>query len=293
MLALSTDGGVVVSAVVICLACDGSLTGGRHDDASECPNAEPVLAAHRWKSNAELFEAIALSPLPYLSATRRTLDPTYGVGTFWKVWKPDELVATDGDPVKSPTGESVDFTRLPHADASFASIVFDPPYKLNGRPTIEVDDRYGVAVAASRDERHELMLAGVTECERVLAPGGFLLVKCQDQVNGGAVRWQTDLVTRRAEELELVKVDSFLFLGGREQPADRTRPGCPTCGARLTKVKAGRKCREHGIVGDVVEVLVEQEHARRNYSTLLVFEKPSCTTSRTRRAEQLELEERS
>lgn len=233
-----------------------------------------VYAAHHWTSNADLIAAIGQSPLPYLSDDRLTLDPTYGKGTWWKKWKPGRFVGSDGDPAKSPQDRSVDFTDLPHADGTFGAVVFDPPYKLNGAPSIDTDERYGVHAVTSREDRHELMRAGVVECARVLAPGGYLLVKCQDQVNGGAVRWQTDLVTEWAEKEGLRKVDLFLFLGGREQPSERKRPGCPTCRGKVTKVKAGRKCREHGVV-EPIEVEVEQAHARHNYSTLLVFWKPN------------------
>lgn len=198
---------------------------------------EPVLAATAWNSNAEMIADCAW--LGYLRKEWRTLDPTFGRGTFWKAWRPDDLVASDLNPDLSPSGESVDFTNLPHGNESFCAVVFDPPYKLNGTPTADVDERYGVHVVRSRDDRHKLMLNGLAQCARVLAPGGFLLVKCQDQVNGGKVRWQSDMLTVRAAALGLEKVDALQFLAYRAQP-DGT----------------------------------SQEHARRNYSTLLVFRKP-------------------
>lgn len=136
---------------------------------------------------------------------------------------------------------TTDFRHLPHDDSTFDVVAYDPPYKLNGTPTHQVDDRYGVAGAyTSRDDRHRLMLDGLDECARVLAPRGYLLVKCQDQVNGGRVRWQTDMLTQRALELDLAKIDAFLMLGGRPQPDGR-----------------------------------RQVHARRNYSTLLILQKAS------------------
>lgn len=191
-----------------------------------------ILAVAAWPSNAHLIADVAA--LGYLERGRRTLDPTYGKGTWWKLWEPDELVAHD-----LYTLDGVDFRQLPHADGAFGQVAYDPPYKLNGTPTEEVDGRYGVGRVATRDERHQLMLDGLDECARVLAPGGVLLVKCQDQVNSGRVRWQTDLMSARAAALELEKVDAFHMLGGRPQPAGR-----------------------------------RQVHARRNHSTLLVFRRP-------------------
>lgn len=199
--------------------------------------AAPVMAVHAWPTNGHLIADVAR--LGYLQAERLTLDPTYGLGTWWTQWRPRRLVASDLDPEKSPCGSSVDVTALPHHDETFDAVTFDPPYKLNGTPTAQVDERYGVGgIYTSRADRHQLILAGLDECARVLAAGGHLLVKCQDQVNGGRVRWQTDMVTQRAEAIGLEKVDVLHHLGYRPQPPGR-----------------------------------RQEHARRNHSTLLVFRK--------------------
>lgn len=196
----------------------------------------PVLAVTAWKSNAELIADVAR--LGYLHADWPTLDPTYGRGTWWKAFRPTDLTACDLDPEKSPLGRSVDFTALPFPDENFRAVVFDPPYKLNGTPTADIDARYGVDVYRSREDRHRLIRDGVAECTRVLERGGFLLVKCQDQVNGGRVRWQTDMVTAHAETLGLAKVDALHMVAYRPQPEGR-----------------------------------RQEHARRNHSTLLVFQR--------------------
>jgi hypothetical protein len=159
--------------------------------------AAPVLAVTEWKTNADLIADVAR--LGYLHDDWLTLDPTYGLGKWWTLWRPRMLIASDIDPAKSPCGYSVDFTALNQADQSFDAVAFDPLYKLNGTPTADVDERYGVHVVRSRDDRHQLILDGISECARVLKPSGFLLVKCQNQVNGGKVRWQTDLFSRHAE----------------------------------------------------------------------------------------------
>ena len=116
---------------------------------------------------------------------------------------------------------------------TFEAITFDPPYKLNGTPS-DPDERYGVNVKASISDRHQLMADGLDECARVLARRGMLLVKCQDQVASGRVHWQTHTMTDRAEAHGLRLVDAFLM---------------------LTTPRPQRS----------------QVHARRNYSTMLVF----------------------
>lgn len=204
---------------------------GDHDDI--------VYAATAWPSNAELIADVAR--LGYLHQSWPTLDTTYGRGTFWKVWRPDRLVT------HNYRRDGVDFRHLPHPDGSFLAVVIDAPFKLNGRSTAAVDARYGVDEWASWRERHLLIKSGMTECTRVLAPKGHLLVKCQDQVCGGKVRWQgLEFANHGTLNLKLDLVDRFdLLTRGRSQPERRRTDGKPSI----------------------------QGHARRNGSTLLVFRK--------------------
>lgn len=133
--------------------------------------------------------------------------------------------------------DQVDFRSLPYPDNEFNAVVFDPPYKLNGTPSAP-DLHYGVATPTRWQDRMTLIRMGVVECARVVKPKGFLLVKCMDQVVSGKVVWQTDVVTQMAWQQELTKVDRLDFLTDpRPQPHSR------------------------------------QMHARRNYSTLLIFQK--------------------
>jgi SAM-dependent methyltransferase len=196
----------------------------------------PVLAAHPYRSNAELIEAVYT--LGYIRDDDLVLDPTYGLGRWWTRFRPAALVATDIDPDKAPDGETGDFTALSYESETFDVVAFDPPYKLNGTPS-GPDGDYGVDVVSRWQDRHALIRAGMDECSRVLRPGGYLLLKCQDQVCSGRVRWQTIEFAGHGEANGLVLWDSLHLLGGRPQPAGR-----------------------------------RQKHARRNLSTLLVFRKP-------------------
>lgn len=190
-----------------------------------------IMAASAWPTNAHLIEAV--HQLGYINDEDAVLDPTYGLGKWWSRWKPANLVAHD-----LYTLDGVDFTNLPHGVREFDVVAFDPPYKLNGTGS-QPDERYGVHRYAAWQERHALIRAGMTECVRVLKPKGRLLVRCQDQVCGGKVRWQTIEFANHGHSLGLDLVDTLYRLGSRAQPAGRT-----------------------------------QQHARRNMSALLVFEKP-------------------
>lgn len=106
--------------------------------ATDAPTEGPVLAIAKWPTNGHLIADCAR--LGYLRHDDLVLDPTYGYGTFWKVWRPTNLIACDLDVTKSPIGDPVDFTALPFAHLGFDAVVFDPPYKratalANAEPT--------------------------------------------------------------------------------------------------------------------------------------------------------------
>ena len=195
-----------------------------------------IYAATYWPTNAHMIVDVAR--LGYLRSHWLTLDPTYGLGNFWTIWRPNNLVKTDLYTADGVEVAPQDFTRMAGVpDNWFDAVVFDPPYKLNGTPSA-ADKAYGVNTPTRWQDRITLMQKGQKECARVLKPGGYLLTKCQDQVVSGKKVWQTDIMTAQAIQDGLVKVDRLDFLTNpRPQPHDR------------------------------------QVHARQNYSTLLIFRK--------------------
>jgi hypothetical protein len=128
---------------------------------------------------------------------------------------------------------AVDFTCPPAWLGCFDTIAFDPPYKLNGTPDPTNDARYGTHVVSTWQDRHALIEAGIAPLATRLNPGGCLLLKCQDQVCSGRVRWQTMIFTERAEDCGLHLVDRFDMTGhARPQPMNgrvqRTAHGRPS-----------------------------------------------------------------
>lgn len=199
------------------------------------PTPGPIMAFGAWKTNAELV--VACRDLGYLDDEHIVWDTTYGKGAFWRRWRPRYLFGSDLDPAKCSSIhiDPVDVRRPPFQPRAMHHIVFDPPYKLNGRPDPVVDERYGVAERVNRAGRMDIITGGVTALADILGDG-YLLVKCMDQVNGGRVRWVTDDVTDAARAGGLTKVDRLDMPSYRPQPAGR-----------------------------------RQVHARRNVSTMLVF----------------------
>lgn len=226
-----------------------------------------VPAIGAWSSNAAMIADVAV--FGYFDGT--VLDATYGLGSFWKTYRPPVLHRNDlfADEVDSRW----DYRKLPLDDGTFDTVVFDPPYKLSGTPALgEFDDRYGIAQPSTRDEVLDSIRAGALECFRVASK--WLLVKCMDQVEGGKIRWQTDLVTRAVEDAGGRKRDRFDLLGGgRPQPARSKR--CDACaGTGWIEVPVRRPCHRDDCHGGRVES--KQAHAYGRGSTLLVFDKGSA-----------------
>jgi ubiquinone/menaquinone biosynthesis C-methylase UbiE len=167
------------------------------------------------------------------------LDVTFGRGLWWTRYRPEFLIIGQGD-----------FRDRPEVDGSVKVICFDPPYISTGnRGTSTVDTfygRYGLGeIAGGWRNIRTLIDAGLAECSRVLAPRGYLLVKCMDYVEGGHKVWNTFHVVDEAEKLGLRLVDRFIHLSGGGPQNTTNLDGSPR----------------------------EQKHAREVSSMLLVFTK--------------------
>lgn len=223
-----------------------------------------VLAVNNWKDNSELM--LELVELGYLRKRWATLDPTYGEGTWWKLWRPRGLVTHDIEL------DGIDFRKLPEDDAMFDVVAYDPPYvSTGGRRTSTMDEfngRYGLKDAPRTPALlQEMINDGLVEMHRVLKPGGILLVKCCDYVSSGRVWWGTDFTNEQAITLGFRKLDRFDMWSksGGAQPKDRTKK-CPSC--KDWKTPTGcNMCKATG------RVKSEQQHARRNVSTLFVYKR--------------------
>ena len=215
-----------------------------------------IYAARRWRTNAELVADIAEL---YLDRTMHAVDVTYGLGRWWELWRPDELVAhgldLDG---RGHHDDGVDFTALPEPAGTFDLAAFDPPYvSTGGRSTQgaagdELARRFGMGTSAPTPAANQdLVNAGLAELYRVLKPStrrnepevGLALVKVQDYITSGRLFDAVFRTTVAALDVGFIVLDRFeLITSGGPQPTTN-RDG----------------------------TVRRQVHARRNHSTMLVL----------------------
>jgi DNA modification methylase len=197
--------------------------------------ADAILTAIQGL-NAELIrDAMRL----YSSDGDVVLDVTFGKGKFW------ELIDTNKYkffPTDLQTG--VDFTDLPYPDDFADVLVIDPPYMDNGANAKASLDGYYKNHQRQRLETKtykgikgvvRLYQDGLIEAQRVVKPGGYVLVKCQDQTTN----WVHNEILAYAEGVLSMKAEDLFIL-----------------------MQKGKPLMRHDY----------QYHARKNHSYLWVFE---------------------
>lgn len=199
--------------------------------------------------NSELFPAILSLHVPRGSTVA---DLTYGRGVFWR-----RVPSDDYRLLKSDLKLGQCWTRLPYGDLEIDAVVFDPPYMeglyrkaaselagsgthrafqhaySNGKTTESGQRKYHDAVL-------EAYLSVLPEVGRVLKDGGKFIVKCQDEVSANRQKLTHVELIWAYESRGFYCKDMFVLVR-------RNAPG--------------------------ISRLIKQEHARKNHSYFLVFEK--------------------
>lgn len=185
--------------------------------------SDDILAADpAITTNGQLMAAV--DRLGWLG--RDVLDLTYGLGKFWTEVEPVALLANDANPEKGTTSHDV-LTPIPDLWAlGFDSVVYDPPYRMSGKPDNAMGDRYGIDVARTRDQIIELLQVGTVFARGCTRPGGTFFVKCQNTQNSGRYINQEQIVidaamsSAFAPDVELL--GRFLLITKpQKQPANR------------------------------------------------------------------------
>ncbi len=226
--------------------------------------ADLVFSAHVG-GNAKVFSEILKLHVP---PGAKVADVTYGKGVFWKNIPQDmykvlasDITTEENNGVlairKCATG--IDLRNLPYEDNSIDCVVLDPPYMeglyrrkeshlagsgthaafrrnySNGQIT-----RSGVGEPKWHDAVTDMYIKGGVEAYRVLRSNGILITKCQDEVSANKQRLTHVQIISAYESIGFYTKDLFVVI--------RTN-------------KAG------------ISRLKKQEHARKNHSYFLVFQK--------------------
>lgn len=235
-------------------AQDGAVTAAK-SSKRKSPTGQAttqlVLSAHIG-NNADVFPQILKLHVPTGS---KIADVTYGKGAFWR-----KVRASDYTLYTSDIADGTDCRELPYADDSLDCVVLDPPYmegfyrqngseKAGGGTHQAFREHYsnGSEEPASNGAKwHGAVLdmyrqAGAEAC-RVLRNKGVLIVKCQDEVSANRQHLTHVEIINEYAAIGFYCKDLFVVV----------RPNKPG----VSRIK-------------------KQNHARKNHSYFLVFEKSS------------------
>jgi hypothetical protein len=173
--------------------------------------AEPVRTTQG--GNAEL---VANAARLYIPDGAVVADVTYGKGAFWNrtSGRRFHLLASDLDPAFSGGALQADCRDLPYTNDSIDVVVLDPPYIAYPGKHL-TDHRYNNAATTPRLYHEgviQLYADAMTEALRVLKPGGFLWVKCKDEVSHDRQNWSHIQIYEHGIGLGLHARDLFVVV---------------------------------------------------------------------------------
>lgn len=140
-------------------------------------------------------------------------DVTFGSGCFYRKIRPP-LFTFDLTPRPNLGAIPSDVCRLPIKDGCLQSVMFDPPFLIKTGPGANLKERFGSHVGNMRSLWDFYFLA-MREIHRVLAPGGWLVFKCQDGVLSGVNNFTHVKICDQAENLGFKAIDLFILLATR------------------------------------------------------------------------------
>ena len=212
-----------------------------------------ILSAHIG-NNSKIFPQILELHVPKGSIIA---DVTFGKGVFWKL-VPKNLYNLIPSDIQTGT----DCRRLPYSESSIDCVVLDPPYmeglyrsKENHLAGSGTHSAFRSSYSDSNPTTtgpkwHEAVVDMYTksgiEAYRVLKQNGILIVKCQDEVSANKQRLTHVEIITGYESLGFYTKDIFVVV----------RTNRPS----VSRIK-------------------KQQHARKNHSYFLVFQKKKTNIS--------------
>ena len=204
----------------------------------------------------------------YVPVGSRVADVTFGLGVFWNKVNMDDYEVYPSDLFLKPSilekfaalnpRTNIDCRSLPYENASFDTIVLDPPYmesfyrsnktQIGGVGTHDsFRQAYssGQCLENSSDVKYhdavtEVYVQAGYEAYRVLKNDGIFIVKCQDEVSANKQRLTHVEIISAYEEMGFYTEDIFVVVRNNKPVVSRVKV---------------------------------QTHARKNHSYFLIFRK--------------------
>lgn len=147
------------------------------------------------------------------------LDPTYGLGGFYKKGVKQPIYKFDVAP-RRPKVVPAAAENLPVKDSSIHTMIFDPPFLATKGKSLDVSANVDKGNKTVRrfgwyPTEQELFLfyrASLREFSRILVPGGILIFKCQDKVSSGKQYMSHNFIINEAEDEGFYTKDMFILL---------------------------------------------------------------------------------
>ena len=177
----------------------------------------PLIQSISYSQDTILSSIIHL----HVPAGKIQVDPCYNQGCFYKsgiVPEPDYIF--DINPL-SPQVQKADCRKLPFADNTIHSLVFDPPWiTYPGKNICKNLRKYGSF--RTYNDLKKMYRASFKEFSRILKSGGILVVKCQDGTYGPHLTLtHIDDVILPCRELGFREIDLFILISkGRIERRD-------------------------------------------------------------------------
>jgi len=143
-------------------------------------------------------------------------DVTYSKGNFYKHGIKEPKFKFD---IKPQTEDTIQASadKLPVLSGTLKNIMFDPPFLATTGKSLEVDNKSNVmlkrfGVFSTEKKLFEFYTRVLKESYRVLKPGGYLVVKCQDKVSSGKQYFSHVYIMNEAEKAGFYCKDLFVLL---------------------------------------------------------------------------------
>ncbi len=156
--------------------------------------------------NSDLFSNI----LKLYSKVGDTIaDVTYGKGVFWR--NVDTSIYSF---LPSDIRTGVDYNHLPYLDSFVDILVLDPPYMgHNGGKNYSTARNYNVNVKRYDPNYIRLLYYnGINEAIRVLKNKGFLIIKCQDEIQSGKQNLNHCQIINHCVSIGFIVEDIFVLV---------------------------------------------------------------------------------